>query len=129
MTTLATAEELRKKLEVDGFCAAGPVVPASILADAHRLGAGLLAGETEASLLALRSLGSLISVFRHPGFAPLICAPSLLSLAGQLGPDPRFSAGYFASKPRGRRPRSGTKIGASGATRPATSRRWPRWAC
>lgn len=101
MTTLATAEELRARLAADGFCAAGPLVPADVLADAHRLGAELLAGESEASLLALRSLGSLISVFRHPGFAPLICAPSLLSLAAQLGPDPRFSAGYFLSKPPG----------------------------
>ena len=92
---------VRERLLCDGFCPVGPVVPSATLAHAHLTGAALLAAEPAESLRALRSLGSLISVLHHPEFAPLIGDPSLTGLLSGLGPDLRFSAGYFISKPAG----------------------------
>lgn len=95
----ADADELRRLLR-DGFCPVGAVLPADLLGRARALGDSLLSRETDEARSALRSLGSLISVFRDPGFEELLCAPQLRSLFERLGArDVRFSAGYYICKP------------------------------
>jgi phytanoyl-CoA hydroxylase len=95
-------EAIRARLRRDGFCPVGALVPGATLAGARATSEGLLAGESAGARAALRSLGSLIPVFRDAAFAPLIEAPATLSLMRALGEgEARFAAGYFLSKPGG----------------------------
>lgn len=94
--------EIRARLQRDGFCPVGALVSWSILTHARATSEALLAGESAGARAALRSLGSLIPVFRDAAFAPLIEARSTLALMGALGGgEVQFAAGYFLSKPGG----------------------------
>ncbi len=100
--TVESPSRVRERLLRDGFCPVGARVPSGVLAAAHATGRRLLASESDESRRAMRSLGSLISVFRDPAFEPLITEPTLTGLLDEVGGGGlRFSAGYFLSKPAG----------------------------
>jgi ectoine hydroxylase-related dioxygenase (phytanoyl-CoA dioxygenase family) len=99
------AEELRSELSEHGFARLGHTVGAELLALLDRICAELVAAQTRERSAAVRSLGSLISVFSRPELGALIADPALLARLEAVGlGDLRFSAGYVLSKePRGPR--------------------------
>jgi hypothetical protein len=88
----------RAELDENGFAAAGALVAPALADYTRALGAQMLAAQDPEARAALRSLGSLITVFGDPRFAPVIEAFGT-AIAGLGYPDLRFSAGYFISKP------------------------------
>jgi hypothetical protein len=84
----------------DGFAKLGLTIEPSLLDRVAAACEALLQAEAEEDRARVKSLGSLISVFRAPSLAPLIADPSIGRALSDLGfEDLRFSAGYLISKP------------------------------
>jgi phytanoyl-CoA hydroxylase len=98
--SMATPSDAMQSLARDGYCALPCPFTPGLAPRMRALGDRLLARETSEARQALRSLGSLISVFSDAGFAELITDARLHETLRALGfSDLRFSAGYYLSKP------------------------------
>ena len=92
--------ELRRQLEVKGFCLLPNIVDAGMLARLRDVTDQMIARQAAAHFAENRSQGSLISVFDEPFMAQLVAYPPILAALAALGfEDPKWSSGFVISKP------------------------------
>ncbi len=90
----------RRQLESDGFCILENIIDPQILAQLRTVTDKMLSQQETAHFEAMRSQGSLVSVFDDSFMAKLVAYPPILAALANLGfENPKWGSGFVISKP------------------------------
>ncbi len=90
----------RRQLESDGFCILENIIAPQMLAQLRTVTDKMLTRQEASHFEAMRSQGSLVSVFDDSFMAKLVAYPPILAALANLGfENPKWGSGFVISKP------------------------------